>query len=163
LGSSADGRVIVTTHSDWTAVLWGTVKQERLATLSGHKGAMTDVTVSPEGETIATVSFDGTAKFWDLRTQHEPATLEGTPFGLHSVALSGDGQRLAVGGAEGSIKLWDTRLKRSVGTLRHQAHVGWVRKLGFLPDGNTLVSVSGEALVVWRAASFSETDRAEPR
>jgi len=159
LGLSADGRIVVTTHGDWTAEVWDAPEQKRLALLGGHAGAMADVAVSRDGKIMATVSFDGTAKLWDVQAGRQLGTLEGQTFGLHSAALSADGQRLAVGGSDGSVKLWDTRLQRSVGTLRHNNVNVWVQQLGFLPDGNALVSVSDETLVVWRAASLAETDR----
>lgn len=159
LSFSWDGGLVATAHEDWTAEVWSAVAGRRHAVLRGFKGHINGVAMSARGELVATIGGDAQARLWDLKTSRELATLEGQLFDLASAALSADGQRLAVGGADGSVKLWDTRLRRSVGTLQHQAHIGRVGIVGFHPDGSTLVSASDRALVVWRAASFTETDR----
>lgn len=41
-------------------------KRQRLKTLSGHKGAIRHIAISPDGHTIASVSNDGTLRLWDM-------------------------------------------------------------------------------------------------
>ena len=122
---------------------------------------MDGLALSRHGDTLLTASFDATAKLWDVKNGREAAMLEGQMFALVSAAFSLDEQRLAVGGTDGTIKIWDIASKRPLATLKGhkgEGRGGEVRAVAFLPDGNTLVSVSSGSAAIWRAATLAEID-----
>lgn len=57
-----------------------------------------------------------------------------------TAAWSPDGTRLASAGQDQMIKIWDRQTRRLLANL--QGHADWVRKIGFVGDGNRLLSIS---------------------
>ena len=81
--------------------------------------------------------------------------------GLRSIALSPDERRLAAGDELGrvkKVKVWDVATGQEVAVL--PGHEERIRDVAFWPDGNTIVSVSDDAVFVWRGASLEEIDGA---
>ena len=77
----------------------------------------------------------------------------------HCVVDSIDGRRAAAGADDGTIRIWDLASKQEVAVLR--GHAEPVRRLAFLADGNSLVSVSRDSIRVWRASSMAEINAQE--
>ena len=73
-----DGKYILTASADGTAQMWETATGKLMLTLSGHRGALFQVSVSPGcvsppaapiewcGLRLATASADTTIKIWDI-------------------------------------------------------------------------------------------------
>src|SRR5262249_40052013 len=92
-----------------------------------------------------------------MQTGRENAPKLSTGVGtVHCVASSADGRRFATGSRDGLITIWDAASHQQLTTLR--GHRELVRNLAFTPDGDHLVSVSGDQLRIWRAASFGQAD-----
>jgi len=72
------------------------------------------------------------------------------------VVDSTEGRRAAAGADDGTIRIWDLASKQEVAVLR--GHAEPVRRLAFLPDGNSLVSVSRDSIRLWRASPLAEID-----
>lgn len=102
------------------------------------------------------VSASRQVVFWDLETGARKVALQPRAGLFRAVALSLDGSRLAAGGADGMITIWDLESMQEVATL--SGHTRPLMDMRFLPDGNTLVSVSVNDVRVWRAASLHEVD-----
>ena len=84
--------------------------------------------------------------------------------GLRSIALSPDERRLAAGDELGpvkKVKVWDLATEQEVAVL--SGHKEAIIDLAFWPDGNTIVSVSEDAVFVWRGASIAEIEAEEKR
>jgi len=93
----------------------------------------------------------------DLSSPEKTFSLNPRPTHFYGGSISPEGSRLAVGAWGGLITIWDLASLQEVATLN--AHENRVQALGFLADGNTLVSVGVDELRLWRAPSFEETDR----
>ena len=46
--------------------IWDRRDSTELATLSGHRGRVTSISLSPDGKTLASGSYDGTVVLWDI-------------------------------------------------------------------------------------------------
>jgi WD40 repeat protein len=126
---------------------------------TAHNGVIQDIVVSRDGRTLATCSLDKTVKLWDftIRPPRELATMTCRPYPSWHIAVALDGARVAASPIDGTILLWDPRTGLELPTLRGHSD-SWVGAMAFLDDGDTLVTVQGQTLYVWRAASFKETD-----
>jgi WD40 repeat protein len=75
-----------------------TAKPARLAVrermLTGHKGWVWRVAVSPDGKWAASGSDDETIKIWDLKRRECRAPLQGHSGTVRSVAITPDGERI---------------------------------------------------------------------
>jgi len=65
---SADGRYIVTAHSDRTPRLWNAATGALIANLAPQTDTVYGVRFSPDSRFVATTSFDGIVKIWDAAT-----------------------------------------------------------------------------------------------
>ena len=73
---SPDGRRIVTTSWDKTAIVWDAETGERLRVLQGHNGWVYSAAFSPDSRWIVTASSDNTAIVWDAETGEMLLTLD---------------------------------------------------------------------------------------
>jgi WD40 repeat protein/serine/threonine protein kinase len=143
---SADGQTLASAGMDRTIKLWDTKTQELLHDLA-HPEQVSCLAFSPDGKTLA--SGDGTsARLWELKTWKFQATLS-IHTSVINVAFSPNGKLLAVAGGQGNqsceIQLWDVGLRKHIETFR--GHVETIRTVAFTPDGQTLVSGSGDGTV----------------
>jgi WD40 repeat protein len=115
---------------------------------------------SPDGRSLALVA-DQQVWVWEVASGKERCQLGALPpffkpkerfFGSRScVAFSPDGRLLAVGCPDGAVRLWEVNGGRELPTLG--AHRGAVRAVGFVPGGNTLISVGRDNRVLtWPTA-----------
>src|SRR5262249_3938791 len=88
--------------------IWDADTGQRLATLTGHKGAVWAVAYSPDGRYLATGSVDGGLRIWDAATGALLHELIGHTNAVEGVAFSPDGKRLASAGDDQSARIWDT-------------------------------------------------------
>lgn len=125
--------------------------------LSGHTDAVKTVTFSPDGQTIMSTSCDGTIRLWDpttgveRRTIHipvptnspkrDPSQVIPIANGVHTVAFSPDGQMIA-SASHHNIQLWDASTGVEIRKLK--GHLGLVRAVLFLPDRQTILSISDD-------------------
>ncbi len=85
--------------------------------LTGHKGWVYSVTVSPDGTWAASGSDDKTVKIWNLESGECRATLKGHTGNVHSVAITPDGKRILSGSSDHSVRVWDASSGRQLATL----------------------------------------------
>ena len=162
---SADGALAAPwpeNHWGWglTVTLIDTKSGKAAQVLKGHAENVDDVVFAPAGRSLVTVSHYGELILWDadtgaprLKLKRKERSLDWFP-----VAYTPDGKTLAVGGlgtgplenthTHGAfgISLWDTqtgRLKRILTQAGETLDEANVERLGFCPDGKTLVAQGG--------------------
>jgi WD40 repeat protein len=111
---------------------------------------------------VATTDVDLTARIWDVRAPNHPVlTMYADLTGLMCVSLSPDERRLVTGEdltQPNRVKVWDVITGQELAGL--VGHKSRITDVAFWPDGNTIVSVSKEAVFVWRGASINEINAA---
>ena len=162
---SPDGKTIVTADEVGMVEFWTLPELRPRALQASEEMCAVGVAFFHDGHRVATCSVDKTARVWDLRAPQRPvSTMYSDLNGLRSVALSPDEQRLAVGddlGAIRKVKVFDLATSREVAVLA--GHKAPIAGLAFWPDGNAIVSVSRDAVSVWRVKPWSEIEAEERR
>lgn len=79
---------------------------QRVAALTRHTGAVTDLAFSANGSRLATGSADGTVRVWDPHTGEQLLVLRGHSAAVSSVSFSPDGSRLASASRDGTVRVW---------------------------------------------------------
>ncbi|MCY4568602.1 MAG: hypothetical protein OXD49_09885 [Candidatus Poribacteria bacterium] len=121
---------------------------EALTLLTGQKAWVTGVVFSPDGRKLASHgNLDNSFYVWDIQTHRLLHTLahDKVHNSIMSVVFSPDGQMLAsCGSLDDTINLWDTETGSRIGSLNHNP-----RNLVFSPDGEILISQSGDKIIFW--------------
>lgn len=159
IGLSLDGTRLLTAASDesqiWELTPGGAGGTPRpLATLLGHRNALTSAALSPDGRHAVTASIDGTLKAWEVG--HSPACrlLAGT--GGHAgwvfgVCFDPTGARLASGADDDTIRIsaspWESMGSALQFSPRPPQPRFWTRALAFYPDGALLAAGSCDGVI----------------
>ncbi|GFM89697.1 hypothetical protein PSCICO_50960 [Pseudomonas cichorii] len=102
---NADGTLLVSASSDYTARVWEVPGLRLKAVLIGHEDDIEMAAFSPDGQTIATSSRDHTLRLFDLQGQTRHI-LKGHSADVISVSWSADGRTLVSSSDDGSIRRW---------------------------------------------------------
>ena len=116
---------------------------------------------SPGNRLLATSGDDSTGAIWDLAGPRLIAPLKGNPVPVNSLVSTPDGLQLALGLGDGTVKLCDAQT--GVETASFHGHAQPASALAFTPDGTELVSLSQDALCVWRAPALRDLADVEMR
>jgi WD40 repeat protein len=154
LGLSPKGEKMVASYFEGTIKYWDLSKENPGVTLKGHDFQINNTAFTADEKTLISVSHE--IHFWDLATGKIRQTLQPRSALFRALAISQDGTRLAVGAADGFINIWDLNSMQEVAAF--PAHKRPIMDMRFLPDGNTLVSISVDEVRVWRAALPQEVD-----
>ena len=116
---------------------------------NGHEATVWAMAFSTDGERIATGDVLGGVRVWD-RTGRSLASWR-HPQWVASLAFDAEAKRLAVGGlnAEGQaiVQIRDPMRGRLLSAF--DAHLDMVSTLGFLPDGEQIVTGGGDSRLRW--------------
>ncbi len=137
---SPRGLILATAARDGSVRVWGTEQALQVATLSGHRDAVSTLAFSPDGALLATGSWDRTVRVWDAFSGALLVTLVGHDSLLADVAFNASGAQLISAARDGSVRVWD--LAR---VLPHSVrHVATVSAATLSPDGALLATASSE-------------------
>ncbi len=146
---SPDGTILaVGTRGDERAVSLFDVKSGQVIHDLRHpEGEIGQVAWSPQGKTIATLRVYGSVRLWDVESGQlvRTLTLPDPSWHIMCLAWSPNDKTLASGCDDGKLRLWEAESGRVVETLEHDAPV---RRVAWLPDAKTLVSLS-DTLRIW--------------
>jgi len=99
-----------------TIYLFDCASGEPVATLTGHKAAVSSVAVSLDGRYVVSGSRDGAVKLWDIEYEREvPSRVPIQSSAINCVRFSPDGRLLAIASGDwltsdtGTVVLWDLR------------------------------------------------------
>lgn len=148
---SPDGRTLVSETSECEGSgisrhcrglikLWEVATGRERLDLEGKYEGAAHIVFSPDGHTLVSVGQDSTIKLWDAATGNQLRTMVGDSR-MGTQAYSADGHTIACGGL--TIRLWDVVSGHEIRTL--VGHSGWIRSLGFSPDGRILGVGTGTA------------------
>lgn len=121
---SADGKLIVTAHSDRTPRLWNAATGALIANLAPQTDTVYGVRFSPDSKFVVTTSFDGIVKIWDAATGALRHTI-GSKKNSHYFAVwnpkdnSFVTKSLKKGKSE--VSIWDAATGRLVANLDNMA------------------------------------------
>ena len=148
LALSPDGRWLVSTSFDYTAVLWSVPDFSERRTLVGHEAAVNAAAFSPDGRYLVTAGDDRTLRVWkmdqllDNAPAPEPKVLTGHTAKVVHLTFSADGQRLASSSWDHTLGLWSVPAFDNLAFLN--GHDGPVNAAQFTKDGLSLYSAGGD-------------------
>ncbi len=154
-----DGRRLATGAGDNSVRIWDVAEGTQLQVLSptGHLGTLA---VSPDGDWLVTGSAGNDAQVWDSHSGTQVgAPLAGHVAEVSAAAFTPQGDVLATGDDRGHIRLWRKSGPSNTWTLAHQlrGHSRSITGLRFTPDGQRLVSASGDHTCgQWNVATGAE-------
>ncbi|MFF1381620.1 NB-ARC domain-containing protein [Streptomyces sp. NPDC058308] len=163
--ATSDGRVRVwegdDSGDDGTVRIWDRASGTCTATLTGHRGRVGSIAISPDGTWLATTGGsdyafegDGTVRIWDRASGTCTATLTGNDSNVKSVVVAPDGTWLATTGHDDeAVWIWDPSTGVCTATLTGRA--GAVRSMAIAPDGRWLATISFRdgAVRIWDRAT----------
>ena len=161
---SSDGQSLASLSTCGTLQVWDVSKGAVLYTLKRGNCSSFDpsnmeiaAAFSANGKLLASGSGNGAVRIWNLDSGTLLSTLTGHKSGIESSAFSPDGTVLASGSGldesditpnDYTIRLWNTTDGTSLNVLK--GHNGIVQSLAFSPDGNLLISGSGDGTIrIW--------------
>ena len=149
---SPDGNDVVSVSDDNTVRVWKAATGEALKVLRGHTAAVSEVVFSPDKVHFATEAADEKGMIWSLDSDKgiELSGLTGTKAAL---AFSPDGTLLATEGGPGTslgalpegdfpATVWDVATGKM--KFRLGGHQEYIAGVTFSPDGNAIVTASGD-------------------
>jgi polar amino acid transport system permease protein len=120
----------------------------RSRTLSGHDGAVIEVTFAPQGAELLTVDRDGEIRIWQPSIDNQSrvvARVSGGP--LVDAAVSADFGRLATVDRSGVVQVWD--VERGSQVRSFDAIEGESQAVALSADGRLVAAGNGADALVW--------------
>jgi WD40 repeat protein len=159
LAFSPDGKRMISSGKDKSAIIWDVEHRTLLHRLQGHTDYIYAVAFTPDGERAVTGSDDTTLRLWRVTDGGLIAELKGHKDKVRSLAVQSLGSTIASGGDTGEIRLWDGKGGHFLRTLPNQG--GSVGVLRFSRDGQQLLSTCANngcnyTQRVWEVATGKE-------
>ena len=120
--------------------LWDLATGAEVRRISGHRGGIWSVAISPDGRHAVSGSMDGTVRIWNLHSGAEIRRIEAhKDFATKAVAFLPDGRRVISGGTDNRLCLWDIDTGREI--RRFDGPRAPVDGLAIAPDGRHALSI----------------------
>ena len=125
-----------------------------LRKLTGHKGQVNCVEVSPDGKYLASGSDDKTVVVWDIASGKAIKTFIGHQWKVTSVSWSKDGKHLASSCNDGVSMVWDVETEKAVASLKkfgsNARSVTWSPDMGSIAVA-TMMDTRNYGAVIYNA------------
>jgi len=123
-----------------------------IMTLTGHNGAVTSVSYSPDGLLLVSGSTDGSVRIWDTRTGEEAMFPMRSGDGkVLSVDFARNGKWVGSGTESGSVWVWNVTPGQASQRML-SGHITEVNCVAFSSDSSRLASASSDKTVrLWNA------------
>ncbi|MBL8795201.1 MAG: protein kinase [Planctomycetia bacterium] len=129
----ADGKTLVTAHTDCALRLWNVDKSLRPQAPPTQASPWRSLVVSADGQTLVGASeIDSFIRAWDLKTLKERWTVRGLDGGIQTLSIAANGQHVLAGGVTGLAALQGSTGQR-LGDINDDTWGSWV---ALSPDGN---------------------------
>jgi WD40 repeat protein len=159
----ADSKTLISVGGDgwdlnvrfWEAA---TGKQARRIDLGARRGVRT---IAADGKTVAVAEESKVLHVWEAATGKEIRRIPVPPGRgyVNGIALAPDGRAIATASYTEAmfIQVWETTTGSELWHLEQKN--SWGGPLFFSPDGKTLMSVQGDALILWDTSTGKERCR----
>ncbi|KAG0019120.1 hypothetical protein BGZ80_006265 [Entomortierella chlamydospora] len=138
---STDGNKYAVGLEDGDIKVYETLAWNRIQTLKGHIGGITNLSFSATGVQIASVSYKETMiRLWDVDTGECIYTLQGHYLLINSIVYSPEVNQIASGGDDMTIRLWNVDTGKCIRVL--QGHSSSVNGVVYSPKGDRIASRS---------------------
>jgi WD40 repeat protein len=137
-----NGDLVVGGCANHDVVVWNVDDRHVVATLHGHRDAVTSAVFSPDGRHVLTTSSDLTARVWDARSGDVKAIFRGHTNPLSGASFSPDGKRVATASFDETARIWDARSGKELAILHPGSDA--VRDATFSADGAYLLTAGGD-------------------
>ena len=150
---SPDGVLLATGDRAAGLVVWESHTGREYQVLTGHKGAINDVSWRADSNLLASGSEDGTVKLWEMNEGKMVKSWAAHGGGVTAVAFTHDG-RLVSAGRDKQVKIWDAEGKQ----LQTIGPTGDLPlKAAFSHDGKRVVAGDWSGAVhIWEASDGKE-------
>jgi WD40 repeat protein len=150
---AADGRHFAAADAGVSEIaVFQTSTLTRAFVLRDPDGA-TAIAFSPDGQRLATGSRGGNLTLWELGSRRRLGSVRAHVGELFAVTFLSD-RRVASGGRDGIIRIWEVGIgpdpQGPIEVVALRGHLDYVYSLALSPDGEWLVSGSGDTTVrIW--------------
>ncbi|MEH1884838.1 nSTAND1 domain-containing NTPase [Nostoc sp.] len=154
---SHDGQSIVTAFDDGSIKILTTKNDQIIATLLGHKAAVSYAAFGHDDNTIISASYDNTIRVWQREKDKKKwlNSITKDANNPYKVKFSPNYETIAATSLDGTIQLWkDDKLTQQYSIGRHKDKI---TDLSFSHDGKVIVTASRDKTIrVWKLDSQSE-------
>ncbi|MEM7231101.1 MAG: serine/threonine-protein kinase [Planctomycetota bacterium] len=134
---------VVTGSDDGTLRLWTIAEGEKPRVFSGHRGAVLDLSVSPNQRMAVSGSSDHTARIWNLGNG-ESTPLEGHEADVVSVAFRADSRFVLTAAQDATARVWDAATGELWLKVRASTRLFFA---DFSPDGEWILTAAEDGQV----------------
>jgi WD40 repeat protein len=152
-----DGQRLLTPSRDGTVRLWDVATGQELRQFKGHQGEVWAAALSPDGRHALTGGFDRTLRLFDVATGKELRRFPDHAGAIASVVWSPDGLRaVSCGNEEGAARIWDVTAGKELLRIALPPNI---RRAIFAPNGQQVLTVGKDHIVMWDANTGQEVHR----
>eukprot|EP00605_Chrysophyceae_sp_TOSAG23-4_P000322 GSChrysophyteH1.ASY1.ANO1.367.1 assembled CDS len=147
-GAADSACLLASTGADGRCLLWDCRSAAPVASLLGHRGAVTDCAHHPLGKHVVTSGADYSWRLWDIETATSLLLQDGHVKECSAVALHRDGSLAMTCDAGGVVLVWDLRSGQRVSSF--SGHVEKVTSCCFSSNGFSGATASVDNTVrIW--------------
>jgi WD40 repeat protein len=158
-----DDTHVVTASDDGNMLIWDGVTKGKITSVTGHRGAVTSVTVNRERGVLVSTSSDKTARVFKMGSNASLspyATLEGHTGEVLHAAIRADGKFVATASADKTARVWNIEQPPKKDTeVILDKHDGPVGAVTFRPGKPDIVAtVTDTGVRVFRVSAPRESE-----